>query len=131
MGVHHSKSKKSTKVHEDKKASTPERPKSATGVRKPRDAAHENSITGFGGDVSAKYHVEAKVLGEGHYGTVRRCQDRETGVWYALKTIKKAKVKRADYLRREIDLLLTVNHPNIINLVDVFEDKFNLQVSHN
>mmetsp|Transcript_4010 Transcript_4010/g.5291 ORF Transcript_4010/g.5291 Transcript_4010/m.5291 type:complete len:520 (+) Transcript_4010:88-1647(+) len=128
MGVHHSKSKKSTKVHEDKKASTPERPKSATGVRKPRDAAHENSITGFGGDVSAKYHVEAKVLGEGHYGTVRRCQDRETGVWYALKTIKKAKVKRADYLRREIDLLLTVNHPNIINLVDVFEDKFNLQI---
>jgi hypothetical protein len=47
---------------------------------------------------------------------------------YALKTIKKAKVKRADYLRREIDLLLTVNHPNIINVVDVFEDKFNLQV---
>ena len=30
------------------------------------------------------------------------------GVRYALKTIKKAKVKRADYLRREIDLLLTV-----------------------
>ena len=28
---------------------------------------------------------------------------------YALKTIKKAKVKRVDYLRREIDLLLTVN----------------------
>lgn len=47
---------------------------------------------------------------------------------YALKTIKKVKVKRADYLRREIDLLLTVNHPNIINVVDVFEDKLHLQV---
>jgi hypothetical protein len=31
-------------------------------------------------------------------------------------------------LRREIDLLLSVNHPNIINVVDVFEDKTNLQV---
>jgi len=67
-------------------------------------------------------------MGEGHYGTVRKCQDKGTGVWYALKTIKKAKVKRADYLRREIDLLLTVNHPNIINVVDVFEDKTNLQI---
>lgn len=78
--------------------------------------------------MTSRYTVETKVLGEGHYGTVRRCQDRETGEWYALKTIKKAKVKRSDYLRREIDLLLTVNHPNIINVVDVFEDKFNLQI---
>jgi len=102
-------------------------------LRAPRPAnkivtEDEPTITGFTGNVSSKYTIETKVLGEGHYGTVRRCQDKETGAWYALKTIKKAKVKRADFLRREIDLLLTVNHPNIINVVDVFEDKFNLQI---
>ena len=42
----------------------------------------EISITGFSGAVSAKYRVDAKVLGEGHYGTVRKCQDKETGDWY-------------------------------------------------
>ena len=68
------------------------------------------------------------MLGEGHYGTVRKCQDKGSKQWYALKTIKKAKVRRADYLRREIDLLLTVNHQNIINVVDVFEDDHNLQI---
>ena len=42
---------------------------------------NEPTITGFTGNVSSKYTIETKVLGEGHYGTVRRCQDRETGEW--------------------------------------------------
>ena len=74
------------------------------------------------------YKVEKKVIGEGHYGTVRRCQDRETMDWYALKTINKAKVHKVDYLRREIQILETVTHPNIINVVDIFEDDVNLQI---
>ena len=31
-------------------------------------------------------------IGHGHYGTVRRCKNRETDVIYAIKTIKKSKV---------------------------------------
>jgi hypothetical protein len=42
----------------------------------------EPTITGFTGNVTSKYSVETKVLGEGHYGTVRRCQDKETGIWF-------------------------------------------------
>lgn len=121
-GHHHSSSKKEASSSSKQTLRAP-RP-----VNKIAETPDEPTITGFSGNVSTKYVVETKVLGEGHYGTVRRCQDKETGVWYALKTIKKAKVKRADFLRREIDLLLTVNHPNIINVVDVFEDKFNLQI---
>jgi hypothetical protein len=49
-------------------------------VRNPRPV-EEISITGFSGDVSLKYKVDAKVLGEGHYGTVRKCQDKATGAW--------------------------------------------------
>ena len=61
-------------------------------LRKPRPS---NAITAFSGDVTSKYSVDKKVLGEGHYGTVRKCLDKATKQWYALKTIKKAKVRRA------------------------------------
>ena len=59
-------------------------PPAATPQRNPRQATEEVvvSITGFAGDVSAKYFVESKILGEGHYGTVRRCQDKETKIWF-------------------------------------------------
>ena len=43
-------------------------------------------------DVRIKYHVSPKELGNGHYGVVRQCQNRETKEWFAVKTIKKSKV---------------------------------------
>jgi len=72
--------------------------------------------------VRAKYKIDPKELGHGHYGVVRRCQNRETGEFFAVKTIRKAKVRRLEILRREIDILKTMDHPNIIKLIDVYED---------
>lgn len=43
-----------------------------------------------------------------------RC--RETGELFAIKTIRKSKVSRLDSLRREIDILQTVDHPQIIKV---------------
>jgi len=43
-------------------------------------------------DVRIKYHVSPKELGNGHYGVVRQCQNRETKGWFAVKSIKKSKV---------------------------------------
>jgi len=80
-------------------------------------------VTGYIGNVRDKYHVEPEELGHGHYGVVRKCQNRKTGEWFAIKTIKKARINRIDSLRREIQILLTVTHPNIINLIDVYEDE--------
>ena len=79
-------------------------------------------ITDALSDVRVKYHVNAKELGHGHYGVVRKCMDRETKQWYAIKSIRKAKVKKIEVLKREIEILREVKHPNIIELVDVFED---------
>ena len=73
-------------------------------------------------DVRERYHITPKELGHGHYGVVRKCMDRETGNWYAIKSIRKAKVSRVDILIREIDILKEVNHPNIIRLIEVHED---------
>ena len=63
------------------------------------------------------------MLGTGHHGSVRRCQDRRTGKRYAVKSIQKSQrsVKPAG-LRREISLLHEMRHDGIIGLRDAFED---------
>jgi len=40
-------------------------------------------------DVCVKYHVNSKELGHGHYGIVRKCMNRETNQWYAIKSIQR------------------------------------------
>uniref|UniRef100_A0A7S4I9P5 non-specific serine/threonine protein kinase n=1 Tax=Odontella aurita TaxID=265563 RepID=A0A7S4I9P5_9STRA len=75
-------------------------------------------------DLTLKYDVDSKELGSGMYGVVRKCTDRETGGVYAVKTIKKARVAQIGILRQEVQLLREVSsHPNVIELVDVFEDE--------
>lgn len=77
---------------------------------------------------TANAHMEtrrdaAAEIGHGHYGVVRKCMDRETKVWYAIKSIRKSKVGKVDVLKREVALLKECDHPNIIQLVEVHEDK--------
>ena len=72
--------------------------------------------------VKEKYRVDHSELGHGHYGVVRKCQNRQTKEYFAVKTIKKSKVGRLETLKREIEILKTMDHPNIIKLYDVFED---------
>jgi calcium-dependent protein kinase len=73
-------------------------------------------------DVRAKYHINPKELGHGHYGVVRKCMNRETKEWLAIKSIRKSKVGKVEVLKREIDILKEVNHPNIIKLIEIHED---------
>jgi len=80
-------------------------------------------ITDALGDVRVNYHIDPKELGHGHYGVVRKCMHRESGKWYAIKSIRKAKVSKIEVLKREIEILKEVKHPNIIELVEVFEDE--------
>ena len=80
-------------------------------------------ITDTISDVRVKYHINPKEIGHGHYGVVRKCMNRETKVWYAIKSIRKSKVGKVDVLKREIALLKEVHHPNIIELVEVHEDQ--------
>jgi tRNA A-37 threonylcarbamoyl transferase component Bud32 len=87
-----------------------------------RDRSEAVQITDALVDVRIKYHINPNELGHGHYGVVRKCMDRETKAWYAIKSIRKAKVSKIEVLKREIQILREVRHPNIIELVDVFED---------
>jgi calcium-dependent protein kinase len=80
-------------------------------------------ITDALSDVRVNYHIAPKELGHGHYGVVRKCSHRETGMWYAIKSIRKSKVSKIEVLKREIEILREVKHPHIIELVEVYEDE--------
>ena len=73
--------------------------------------------------VREKYRVDHNEIGHGHYGVVRKCQNRVTREFFAIKTIRKAKVSRLETLKREIEILKNMDHPNIIKLSDVYEDE--------
>jgi len=72
--------------------------------------------------VQADYDIDAKVLGRGHYGVVRKCRHRKTGEECAVKSISKKRISRPEVLKREISILRTVTHPHIIEIKDVYED---------
>jgi len=48
--------------------------------------------------------------------------DRKTKEWFAIKSIRKSKVHKIEVLKREIEILKEVNHPNIIRFIEVHED---------
>ncbi|KAM6434456.1 death-associated protein kinase 2-like isoform 3-T3 [Liasis olivaceus] len=70
-----------------------------------------------------------ETLGSGHFGVVRRCRERSTGVSYAAKSIKMRKRKGSrlgldrDQVEREVCILQQLQHPNIMRLHDVFANK--------
>jgi calcium-dependent protein kinase len=80
-------------------------------------------ITDALSDVRVNYHIEPKELGHGHYGVVRKCMHRDSGEWYAIKSIRKSKVSKIEVLKREIAILKEVQHPHIIELHEVYEDE--------
>lgn len=69
-----------------------------------------------------------ETIGEGTFGVVRKCRDRETGQMCAAKTILKSKVPNLDLLQKEVDLLSEVEHPHIIKLYDAFEEETKLHL---
>lgn len=81
------------------------------------------TFTGILSDVRKRYHVRPKLIGQGRYGEVRECIDRETHISYAIKTINKFKAKNINILQREIDILQSIDNPHIVQLVDVYEDE--------
>jgi len=61
-------------------------------------------------------------LGSGVHASVRMGKNKQTGERVAVKCVDKSNMRRRQ-LAREIEILTTVNHPNVISLKDVFEDK--------
>ncbi|NWS64495.1 DAPK1 kinase, partial [Chunga burmeisteri] len=65
----------------------------------------------------------------GHFGVVKRCRERSTGTFYAAKFVKTRRcrgsrlgLERAQ-VEREVTILRQLQHPNIMQLHDLFASK--------
>ena len=72
------------------------------------------------GDVNQYYHITQKILGEGASGVV--CIGEKNGVQYAIKKIKKDKIKNVKHFILEAEISLQLKHENIITYYEIFED---------
>ena len=78
------------------------------------------------------------VIGRGAFGEVLKVQDKESGVYYAMKVLSKqhiTKERKINYVKIERDIMTVLNHPNIIRLYLTFQDDYNLyyvvELAHN
>jgi len=74
--------------------------------------------------LKSKYKMGAQV-GEGAYSKVFVATSNETGQKVAVKVVNKQpdKPKQDENLRKEVEILQQLKHPNIVNCLDFFEDK--------
>lgn len=78
-------------------------------------------------DINKYYKINEKnELGSGSYGKVIKSVHLKTGEVRAIKVIPKRKVKNKERFKSEVDILRSMNHPNIIKLYEVFEDEHNV-----
>ncbi|XP_035202343.1 death-associated protein kinase 2-like [Oxyura jamaicensis] len=80
------------------------------------------------GSVEELYEL-LETLGRGHFGVVRRCRRRSTGVFYAAKLVKTRRcrgsrrgLERAQ-VEREVAILRDLRHPHLMRLHDLFASK--------
>lgn len=72
----------------------------------------------------AQYYELKEIIGKGRYGVVRLAIHKKTQAKVAIKVLKKANMKMSeiDLVKREIEILKLCQHPNIIRLLDTFEN---------
>jgi len=74
---------------------------------------------------SDMYALTGKTLGEGAFSTVEEVRSKRDNAAYAVKIVEKKNLRNDDIasLRREIEILKVMDHPHIITLNDVFNDR--------
>lgn len=70
------------------------------------------------------YYQMESTLGKGQFGLVKLATHMKTKLKMAIKTVKKKNMKAIEVFqqRREIEVLKMCQHPNIITLIDIFEN---------
>ena len=71
-------------------------------------------------NINKYYNFQQKILGEGASGIV--CIGEKNGVQYAIKKIRKDKIKSFKPFISEAEISIQLNHENIIKYYEIFED---------
>ena len=74
-------------------------------------------------DFNLNYTLKEQI-GEGYFGKVQKAINLKTNKEYAVKVINKSKLSLKNYklIHHEMNIMKLLNHPNIVSLVDYFED---------
>jgi calcium-dependent protein kinase len=72
-------------------------------------------------------YVELEKLGNGAYGVVKKVKDKSNNEIRAMKIVKKSSFSEIETsaLISEIDLLKTLDHPNILKIFEFYHDDSN------
>lgn len=82
----------------------------------------ENFVGKVKGALTDLYHVKGEI-GHGSYGKVFQVIHKESGVRRACKQLAIKQIQNYEKFTLEINILAKMDHPNIIKLYEVFEDK--------
>src|SRR5690349_2371513 len=80
-----------------------------------------------GADIRLDY-VFHRVLGEGHFGKVRRAVRKSDHLRVAVKSVLKKSIVKPDLLRHEVDALRSLSHQNIVAMLDIYEDPTHVHI---
>ncbi len=72
--------------------------------------------------VTDYYDLTKNELGKGSYGKVRLAKLKGTNLKRAIKIIDKSKVRNVERFRIEVEIMMKLDHPNILRILDYFED---------
>uniref|UniRef100_A0A6B2LAP7 Protein kinase domain-containing protein n=1 Tax=Arcella intermedia TaxID=1963864 RepID=A0A6B2LAP7_9EUKA len=73
-------------------------------------------------DINKYYEITERTLGQGTFSKVKEGIDRESKQKVAIKIVYKEHVSaKPDMLRNEVEILLKIDHPNVIKLIDLFD----------
>ena len=80
-------------------------------------------------DIRDIYKFKENPLGGGNFGTVRKAYRREEKnkrQYYAIKSISKQNLDEKDFegLVKEVDIISSLDHPNIIKFYETYHDKY-------
>ena len=81
-------------------------------------------------DFRKKYEYKC-LIGSGAFGKVRLYVDRDSKTFrYAIKTIKKNIFNKhsIESIKREVDILRSLDHPNIVKYFETYEDEYYLHI---
>jgi serine/threonine protein kinase len=75
------------------------------------------------------YIINGQLLGKGAYSEVLLAREQRTGVLYALKRMLKSMIEAAyatQNIKQELIIHKGLSHPNIVRLIEFFEDELNV-----
>ena len=82
-------------------------------------------------DIRDTYKFKEKPLGGGNFGTVRKAyrreeKDKKKRKYFAIKSISKKNLNEKDFegLVKEVDIISSLDHPNIIKFYETYQDQF-------